>query len=170
MKLLISVQDTRIKKKTSKEKLASMDALSDVFLRFLSKNPHFKRVEVVTLNLTLCGKVKIKSLNRDYRSINKVTDVLSFGIHDNLRTDNKMKQFLPSVINLGDIFICKEVATRQALEFDITYEQEILHLATHGFLHLLGFDHEISLKEEKLMESFEAELIKTIYKKLGHKK
>lgn len=168
MKLLLTVLDTRIKKKTSKEKLANLNPLSDVFLKFLAKNPHFKGVKLVSINLTLCGKTKIKSLNANYRSLNKVTDVLSFGVHENLRPDTKLKLKNPPILNLGDIFICKEVATKQAREFDISYEQEILHLATHGFLHLLGFDHEISLKEEKIMESYETELIKTIYKKLGY--
>lgn len=169
MKLLLTVLDTRIKKKTSKEKLANLNQLSDILLKFLSKNPHFKGVKVVTLNLTLCGKTKIRSLNNDYRSIDKVTDVLSFGVHENLRPDVKQKQKNPPVLDLGDIFICKEVAAKQAREFVISYEQEILHLAIHGFLHLLGFDHEISLKEEKIMEAYEVELIKSIYKKLGNK-
>ena len=170
MKLLLTVLDTRIKKKASKEKLANLNQLSAIFLKFLSKNPHFKAVKLVTLNLTLCGKTKIKNLNHDYRSIDKVTDVLSFGVHENLRPDIKQKQNNPPILDLGDIFICKDVAAKQAREFDISYEQEIFHLATHGFLHLLGFDHELSLKEEKIMEAYEAELIKIIYKKLGYKK
>lgn len=169
MKLLITVIDTRIKNKASKEKLKGLSVVEAVFSKFLVKNPHFKSVKIVSLNLTLCGKTKIKSLNTKYRAISKVTDVLSFGVHENLRPDYKKKQVLPFEIELGDIFICKEVATKQAKEFDISYEQELFHLLTHGFLHLLGFDHEISPKEEKIMESHEAEIIKMIYKKLGYK-
>ena len=48
----------------------------------------------------------------------------------------------------------------------ISYEQELIHLAVHGFLHLLRFHHEISDKEEKIMETYEAELVKKIYKAL----
>ena len=170
MKLLISVHDTQIKKNTSKAKLSEILVLEQVFFKFLSKNPHFKAVKVISLNLTLCGKTKIKSLNSEYRSINKVTDVLSFGVHENLRPDKKpVTKNLPE-LELGDIFICREVALKQASVFGISYQEEILHPATHGFLHLLGFDHEISLKEEKIMDSYEEILVNTIYKKLGYKK
>jgi probable rRNA maturation factor len=124
--------------------------------------------------LTLCGKTKIKSLNKEFREINKVTDVLSFGIHENLRPDKiprrKSEINLLPTLELGDIFICKEVALLQAKEFEITFLQEIFHLATHGFLHLLGFDHEVSEKEEKIMESYEKILVDSIYKKAGYKK
>ena len=166
----MTVLDTRIKNKASKVKLKGLAGSEAVFSNFLAKNPYFKSVKQVSFNVTLCGKTKIKSLNREYRSLDKVTDVLSFGVHENLRPDVKTKQILPPVLDLGDIFICREVAARQALEFEITYEQEIFHLLTHGLLHLLGFDHEISLKEEKIMESYEAEIIKRIYKKLGFAK
>jgi probable rRNA maturation factor len=169
MKFLMTVHDTRIKNKTSKVKLKGLDKVSDVFSTFLTKNHHFKSVQFVSLNLTLCGKSKIKRLNGQYRSINKITDVLSFGVHENLRPDIKKNQMLPNEVELGDIFICNEVATKQAREFDISYEQEVFHLLTHGLLHLLGYDHEISEREEKLMESIEAEIIKAVYKKLGYK-
>jgi probable rRNA maturation factor len=169
MKFLMTVHDTRLKNKTSKVKLKGLDKVSGVFTAFLSKNPHFKSVRFVSLNLTFCGKTKIKRLNGQYRSINKITDVLSFGVHENVRLDNKKKQMLPYEVELGDIFICNEVASKQAQEFGISYDQEVFHLLTHGLLHLLGYDHEISLKEEKLMESMEAEIIKAVYAKLGNK-
>jgi probable rRNA maturation factor len=172
MKMFISVNDTRIKKKTSKDlpaKLSGILVLEDVFLKFLAKNPHFKSVNEVSMNLTLCGKIKIKNLNNKFRAKNKITDVLSFGVHENLRPDKKPFFKNSPFLDLGDIFICKEIAVKQSKMFEISYEQEVLHLATHGFLHLLGFDHEISLKEEKIMESNEDALIKAIYKKLGKK-
>ena len=113
-----------------------------------------------------CGKVKIKSLNNKYRQINKATDVLSFPIFENLRPDKKVSEKNLPQIELGDLVICKELAKTQAVEFKISYEQEVIHLAVHGFLHLLGFDHEVSSKEEKIMEKLEAELVNKIYKKL----
>ncbi len=173
MKLLISVNDTQVKKKKNKvisSKLSEFLVLEQVFLKFLRENQHFDTVDEVSFNLTLCGKVKIKRLNNQYRALDKVTDVLSFGVHDNLRPDKKNKTQNQSIIELGDIYICREVALKQASQFQITYEQEILHLATHGFLHLLGFDHEISLKEEKIMEDFEDKIVSKMYKKLGYKK
>jgi probable rRNA maturation factor len=169
MKLVISVHDTRIKSKTSKALVDEIIALEQSFLKFFRKNPHLKNVKLLSFHLTLCGKSKIKKLNSEFRGKNKITDVLSFGVHENLRPDKKIKMKLPNILELGDIFVCNDVALKQASEFEITFQQEVVHLVTHGLLHLLGFDHEISLKEEKIMESYEAILIKEIYKKLGYK-
>ncbi len=173
MKLSISLHDSGIKKKTSKgSKIGLSDfspyvsILEKKFLAFLTKNPHFKGVKTVTISLTLCGKTKIRNLNKEYRQKDYATDVLSFPIYDRLRPDKSVLEKNLPEIELGDLVICKEIAKIQAREFKISYEQELIHLAVHGFLHLLGFDHEISDKEEKIMETYEAELVKKIYKAL----
>ncbi len=165
MKLSITLHDSGIKKKTSKVKDLT-PLLEKSFTAFLAKNPHFAGVKVVTISMTLCGKTKIRRLNREYRHKDYATDVLSFPIYENLRPDRKvLEKNLPQV-ELGDLIICKDVALKQAKEFKITYEQEVIHLAVHGFLHLLGFDHEISTKEEKIMEENESKLVGKIYKKM----
>ena len=82
----------------------------------------------------------------------------------NLRPDKKVIEKNQPFVELGDLFICKEIAKSQALGFNISYEQEVIHLAVHGFLHLLGFDHEVSLKEEQIMENYESDLVTKIYK------
>jgi probable rRNA maturation factor len=87
-------------------------------------------------------------------------------VFENLRPDRKLRTKNLPQIELGDLVICKEIAKSQAREFKISYEQEVIHLAVHGFLHLLGFDHEISTKEEKIMEAYESVLVNKIYKKL----
>jgi len=165
MKLSITLHDSGIKKKTSKVKDLT-PLLEKSFTAFLAKNPHFTGVKVVTISMTLCGKTKIRRLNRQYRHKDCATDVLSFPIYENLRPDRKVfEKNLPEV-ELGDLIICKDVALKQAKEFQITYEQEVIHLAVHGFLHLLGFDHEISAIEEKIMEENESKLVEKIYKKM----
>lgn len=166
MKLIISHLDSGIKKKTSKAMDCEISAMEKSFSAFLSKNPHFKGVKVVSVSMTLCGRTKIRSLNREYRQKDYATDVLSFPVYENLRPDKKARTKNLPEMELGDLVICKEIAKSQAREFGITYEQEIIHLAVHGFLHLLGFDHEISVKEEKIMEKYESELVNKIYKKL----
>lgn len=143
--------------------------LEKTFAAFLMKNPQFSDVLEVSLSVVLCGRTKIRTLNRQYRQKDYVTDVLSFPIYENLRPDKKVRRKNPPLVELGDLVICKEKARVQAREFKITYEQEIIHLAVHGFLHLLGFDHEKSLKEEKIMENYEAKLVSEIYKKLKAK-
>ncbi len=143
-----------------------ISAMEKSFAAFLGKNPHFKGVKAVSISMTLCGRTKIRSLNREYRQKDYATDVLSFPVYENLRPDKKVRAKNLPEMELGDLVICKEIAKSQAREFGITYEQEIIHLAVHGFLHLLGFDHEISVKEEKIMEKYESELVNKIYKKL----
>jgi probable rRNA maturation factor len=169
MKLLISLHDSGIKKNSSKASVSlsrEIIALEKGFLQFLKKSAHFKGVKEVGITLTLCGKAKIRTLNREYRNKDKATDVLSFGIYENLRLDSKPKEKSLPLMELGDLVICKEVARSQAREFGITYKQEIIHLSVHGFLHLLGYDHELSQKEEKIMEELEQSLVKNIYRSL----
>ncbi|RLA63338.1 MAG: rRNA maturation RNase YbeY [Epsilonproteobacteria bacterium] len=112
------------------------------------------------VSLVFCGTKKIRSLNKTYRNKDKKTDVLSFPVFPSLRNKKLVPQGL---INLGDIFICKDVAKAQAEEFKISLEEEIVHLFIHGLLHLYGYDHEISEKEEKLMFTLEEKLVKKTF-------
>ncbi|MEA9355449.1 rRNA maturation RNase YbeY [Bacteriovorax sp. PP10] len=169
MKLTIFYQNSGVKKDTSSME-SVISALQSVLAKNLTKNPHFAGVKEVSMTMTLCGKTKIRTLNKQYRQKDYVTDVLSFPIYDNLRPDKKPRGRNLSQMDLGDLVICKEKALSQAREFEITYEQEVVHLAVHGFLHLIGFDHEISNKEEKIMEAHENELVGQVYKILKKKK
>jgi probable rRNA maturation factor len=147
--------------------IESLSKSFSAFESFLFNNSHMsfdsRGVERVELSLMLCGDKKIKSLNEQYRDKNKVTDVLSFQQHDGLRDQGQLLPF----VELGDLFICRSRALKQAKEYSIRYNDELIHLFVHGFLHLLGFDHEISEEEEKVMSAHEAYLIEQISKKLG---
>ena len=123
-----------------------------------------KGVKEIDLTLVLCGEQKIRALNRSWREKDYATDVLSFPVHDDLRGNTWA---LPPRLELGDLFICHQVAKRQAVEYDVTWEQEIMHLFAHGFLHLLGFDHEVSAGEEKIMQKHESAIVKKSYERLG---
>ena len=100
------------------------------------------------------------------RNKNKATDVLSFPIFDTMRFESADWVRPGHIVNLGDIFICKDVALEQSKEFQVSLEEELLHLFIHGLLHLCGFDHEISEEEEVLMFGLEEKLIKQISTKL----
>lgn len=118
------------------------------------------QVKNIFLNLNLVGDYKIKRLNNEYRGKNKTTDVLSFPMQDNVR-EGKLDAF-HGELELGDIFICKNICIKQAEEFELNFFEEFVHLATHGFLHLIGYDHEISQVEERLMEKLEEKIVKKI--------
>lgn len=116
-----------------------------------------KGLKEINLSLNLVGDTKMRSLNRTYRGKDKSTDVLSFPLQENIRK-GVYDSFLEK-LELGDLFISKPVCEKQAREFNLTFGEEFIHLVVHGFLHLLGYDHEISSKEEKIMESLEEEIL-----------
>ena len=106
-------------------------------------------------NIVLVDNDYIKRLNRDYRNIDKVTDVISFALED---SDNDYD----SVIRvLGDIYISVDMAYYQANLYNHSNIRELCFLATHGILHLLGYDHideanEIVMfkKQEELLDAY----------------
>jgi probable rRNA maturation factor len=128
-----------------------------------------RNCDVYELGLTICGNAKIKALNKEHRDKDKVTDVLSFPGFDSLRAGAEDLFIFEENLNFGDIVICREVCEKQAKEFDITYEQELVHLLIHGFLHLCGYDHEISEVEDKIHFSLEEKLVKRVYDNMGLK-
>lgn len=141
------------KKKIEKWLGWASEALYEVMKKKLL--PH-KKIKGLEVSLLICGDKKIQELNREYRHKNYVTDVLSFPNYENLRTAKPVHQ---GILFLGDLAICHQQTKRQAREFNITYYDEFIHLFFHGVLHLMGFDHEISAKEERLMENWEDMLL-----------
>lgn len=118
-----------------------------------------------TASAVLCQDERMIELNRDFRGKDKTTDVLSFALFENLRSGEEMIFPGQGEIELGDIFISAPVLAKQAEEYKLSLLGEFHHLLTHGFLHLCGFDHEISDAEEKVMEAHEKRIIDSIYDK-----
>ncbi len=102
------------------------------------------------LSLSLVGKTRMRSLNRQYRGRDYPTDVLAF------QMDQIGKQ---TPVFLGDVVICLPIAIAQASRFNNTPNQEVLRLLIHGTLHLLGYDHEHSPQEAKRMQRKERAII-----------
>jgi len=116
-------------------------------------------VREALLDVMVCGDGRMRSMNREHRAKDKTTDVLSFPAQTNLRRPKNWDWITPGVLPLGDLVISLPQARRQAKQFGVRLEEELVHLFFHGFLHLLGFDHEVSVKEEKLMQGHEARLL-----------
>ncbi len=95
---------------------------------------------------------EIRKLNREYRGVDRPTDVLSFALNEGDLPD-------PYPEALGDIVISVESAARQAEEAGCSFENEITRLLVHGALHLLGYDHERSEKEAAKMRSMERKIL-----------
>lgn len=115
------------------------------------------------VGITFVRKGKIRKLNRDFRGIDKPTDVLSFPMFETKRKGSLVKfeqerDPLSKELEIGDIVICLSVAKKQAKVFGHSKEREINFLALHGFLHLLGYDH-MTKKDEKEMFSLAEKIL-----------
>lgn len=113
------------------------------------------------LSINICGDARMRTINRTHRNKDKTTDVLSFPAQETLRGKTQFAWAGPGVLPLGDLIISLPQAQKQAKEFNVSLEEELVHLFFHGFLHLCGYDHEVSPKEEKIMESEEARLLES---------
>lgn len=137
------------KKKVSAKELEATMAV------VISEERIKKEVEV---SLVFVGDKRIRALNKKYRGIDKVTDVLSFeGENDDvfISPDNDTSY-------LGEIFICFPRAEKQAKEKKHSVKKEINILFVHGLFHLLGYDH-IRDEDYKLMNKKESKLLRKIY-------
>ena len=97
----------------------------------------------------------IWELNREYRGVDRPTDVLSFEC-DGFDDDEPMCEGMG--FELGDIVIAPDVAERQAPEYGLSFADEMSLLITHGLLHLCGYDH-MEDDEAQVMEAREKELL-----------
>ena len=109
-------------------------------LDFALEREGLKNVE---FNVIFVDSDTIHDMNKTYRNVDRVTDVISFALEDNktIELDHRL---------LGDIYICIERAYEQAEEYGHPFKRELSFLAIHGLLHLLGYDH-MEEDEEKVM-------------------
>ena len=105
------------------------------------------------ISLAIVGDSAIKKLNKIYRAKNQVTDILSFG-----EIDSKVKTGGPADNYLGEIIICYPQALKQARLAGNSLDSELELLLIHGFLHLLGHDHQ-KAKEAEIMRKFEQKVL-----------
>ncbi len=101
------------------------------------------------VNVTLVDNKKIQKINREFRDIDRPTDVLSFPLGENGEYDINPEN---NALLLGDIVISTEKAISQAKEYGHSFEREIAFLTVHSMLHLLGYDH---MEEDEQKEMFE---------------
>jgi probable rRNA maturation factor len=102
------------------------------------------------LSVALVGDREMRPLNAKYRKENKTTDVLSFPADPALPAQAGL---------LGDVIISVEQAKRQARDRKTSLEIEMVTLLIHGVLHLLGYDHERSQRQAKIMATLEQKIL-----------
>ena len=111
-----------------------------------------EQVENGVINIIIVDNDKIHQINRDYRKVDRPTDVISFALEDDdtfIKLDERI---------LGDIYISIDQVYKQALEYGHSNKREMSFLTVHGTLHLLGYDHQ-NKDEEKIMFDKQDEIL-----------
>lgn len=111
----------------------------------------------LALTIQFVDEKKALELNKQYRSKDYIPDVLSFPVEM-----NSQEVQATGFREIGDIFICLEEAKRKTIKYKHTIEQEMGFLIVHGFLHLLGYDHETNAEDQKKMFSLQDQILHSI--------
>ena len=143
----------------------NFEKLIKKLLNTANKFSGFKQNKVQVC-LSFVNKLEIQKLNKEFRNMDKPTDVLSFPTLSLIPGERFNKKNFKSDIDpqskhlmLGDIIICEDVAKEHAEEYNHSYERELCYLIVHGFLHLLGYDHE--KEEDKIvMRAYEEAVLR----------
>jgi probable rRNA maturation factor len=115
---------------------------------------HPNNKEELEVSVLLTDDTEIQRLNKQYRSIDKPTDVLAFAMREGI--DAELNPYL-----LGDIVISVQTAQRQAVDVGHSLDMELALLVVHGTLHLLGYDHEID-SEATIMRDKEEMILRLL--------
>jgi len=116
--------------------------IASAILEFLGKDK-------AELSLALVGNAEMQRLNAKYRQMNYPTDVLSFAAAKNSPVETSL---------LGDVIISVEKAAQQAKDRRRTLDEEMITLLIHGIVHLMGYDHERSSKDARVMGRLEKKI------------
>ena len=132
---IFNTLDKEIKELTEIEKL--MDYACD-----------YMKLDNVTFNIIIVDNKKIHEINREYRGIDRPTDVISFALEDekDMVLDSEAGRIL------GDIYISIDKCREQAKEYGHSFLRELAFLSVHGFLHLQGYDHMVKEDEEVMFK------------------
>ena len=125
----------------------------EIIEKVVNKAFEVEGVKKASCSIIIVDNTFIHKLNKEYRGIDRVTDVISFALED----DKSM--VIPDGIRLlGDIYISLDKAKEQSKEYGHSLERELCFLAVHGVYHLLGYDHE-NEEEAKIMFKKQEEVL-----------
>lgn len=143
------------------DKLRISEELEKLLTAGLNVVARLHKLPVQTeVDITIVDDAEIHTLNRDYRNVDRSTDVLSFALDEESEEEPELVGG-PEEHLLGDIIISAETAARQAEEFGHGLEREIVYLAVHGLLHLSGYDH-MNDADKAVMRAKEEEALREI--------
>ena len=120
--------------------------------KVIKRTMELEKVSRATFSIVFVDNLKIQELNKNYRGIDRVTDVISFAFEDN---DNMSYN---NMRILGEIYICIPRMIEQAKEYGHSETRELAFLTVHGLLHLLGYDH-MTKEDEEVMFALQEEVL-----------
>lgn len=159
----ISIDDEIVKFVETKAPNIKIDLKEKIneIVKFLLTNENIN-VSKVSVCISRETEEGIKKLNKEYRNIDKATDVLSFPIFEKEELDAIVKEEdshkVIKELELGDIILCMEVVEKQAIEYGTGIVRETLYMITHGMCHLLGYDH-IEPSDKVVMRALEKKVL-----------
>jgi len=123
---------------------------------------YLKLPDNTEMSVTFVNNAEIQRINKEYRGLDKATDVISFALEDDdddlpIVFDEEMSAELAK--NIGDIFVSVDKVAEQADFLEHSYERELGFLVVHGFLHLNNYDHMRGDAEEKEMFGLQREIL-----------
>ena len=116
----------------------------DYLYEVLDATLEHEKVTNAIFSVVFVEDEEIHKMNKEYRGVDRITDVISFALEDNKDIE------YGEIRVLGDIFICIPQMKRQAIEYGHSEKRELAFLTVHGILHLLGYDH-MNEEDEKRM-------------------
>lgn len=127
----------------TQEKVETLEVLEPLLTYALE----VENVDNLEFNVIIINNEEIHKINKEYRGIDRPTDVISFALEDykDIKYENDYRV-------LGDIYISIDKVKEQAKEYGHSEKRELAFLAVHGLLHLLGYDH-MEKEDEKVMFS-----------------
>lgn len=111
---------------------------------------------MISLGVVFIGKGRMQKLNKKYHRKNKVTDVLSFGSGTHFTASPGGGKYL------GEIIVCKSIVKKQAAQTGVSQVRELAHVLIHGTFHLLGYEHNDSVKKCEEMHGKEEEVMSSL--------
>lgn len=129
-----------------------MEEIATTAIAEALKQSKAKVAGIAELSIVLMDDAEQQVLNKQWRNIDKPTNVLSFP---------QIEPFAPVLGILGDITLARETLEREAVEQGVSFTDHFTHLVVHGFLHILGYDH-IDEQDALVMEGLETQILATL--------
>ena len=129
------------------EKIKEIDELND-YIPYLFE---YMNIKDSVMSVIIVDNKMIHEINKKYRNIDRPTDVISFALEEG-------ETFEEPVKTLGDIYVSIDKVYEQAKEYNHSVKRELFFLVTHGFLHLLGYDH-MKKEDEEVMFQLQEKIL-----------